>query len=582
VRAGSIAVAYLHAGEVSHSFHRSIRNVMQYDLASGARQLYGFIEQDCGAGRITDGRNDAVRQFMQMDAEWLAFVDSDMGFEGNALHRLVESTYDATDEGPVLARLVVGALAFGQRKGAPGPAASVRFEQFPTIYRWHQNDRTVGAGVVYDYPRDTLVECDATGAACFVVHRSVLQAMASAYPEPRPWFDETIIQGRVFGEDLTFFRRIRDLGYPVHVHTGVKTSHHKQAYLTEETQPSVEQIPNVVVIPMKGHLDLTMQLVERLAEQRECDRIVVMDNGSDEETRARLADPSIWPAGASVAVVDAAGLNIHQMWNHGMRLARQWYWPCNVAILNNDLRIGDRFLSRLARALRTQPLMAVVSPNYDGRSRRLEGGEAAAVELVEDICAGRYDGTGGLAGFAFMLRVETGYQFPEQLNWWYGDNDLIATVLQAGHRAGIVLDAECEHIGGGSQTAQDIEHTEEFRRAVEEDRRWFVAKWKPVPDPRFLDPEHDTEPDPMPSLFTDEVPPPSGRSMELVDPTGTVVRWTGKRWYDPLNSDGSLQTQEAWPPSDLSDGPWRVLEQLTTDEARAAFEDASEVTSDAR
>ncbi len=488
MRAGSVAVAYLYGETVSHSFHRSIRQLIEYDIVRGGRRLYGFIEQSCGAGRITDGRNQAVTQFLATEAEWLAFVDSDMGFQADAIHRLIEAAHEPGVD-PRLVRPVVGALAFGQSRGTQGPANSVRYEQFPTIYRWHQNDRTVGVQPMLDYPRDALVECDATGAACFVVHRSVLEAMASTYPAPRPWFDEMVVQGRVFGEDLTFCRRVRDLGYPIFVHTGVRTSHHKHTYLTEDTQPTVAQIPNVVVIPMKDRLDLTRQLVEQLAEQNEYDRIVIFDNGSSAETRAQLADPDAWPPG--VVVVDAAGWNIHQMWNAGLEFARRNYWPCNVAILNNDIKIGPRFLSQLAHALRTRPLMAAVSPNYDAGVRGVVEGE---VQLVEDICAGRYDGTGGLAGFAFMLRVETGYRFPEALQWYYGDNDLMATIRQVGHHASIVLGATCEHIDGGSQTAGDWSA---YSEQLERDRAWFIAKWKPEPRAELLDEqEHASKPAP--------------------------------------------------------------------------------------
>lgn len=36
--------------------------------------------------------------------------------------------------------------------------------------------------------------------------------------------------------------------------------------------------------------------------------------------------------------------------------------------------------------------------------------------------------------------------------------------------------------------------------------------------------------------------------MRLVNEYGHVVYWDGKRWWDPSQSNGSLQTREAWPP----------------------------------
>jgi hypothetical protein len=57
-----------------------------------------------------------------------------------------------------------------------------------------------------------------------------------------------------------------------------------------------------------------------------------------------------------------------------------------------------------------------------------------------------------------------------------------------------------------------------------------------------------------PRIFTLRDSPPLGERIELWDPQGYRIVWTGKRWYDPQDSDGSFQTQEAWPPD--GDGPW--------------------------
>lgn len=459
MKPGSLVVAYLHGGQVAHAFHHSCRGLWTHDLLHEQR-LAGFIAQECGAGRITDGRNDAVRKFLATDGEWLAFVDADMGFEPDAFDRLI----DAADPAE---RPIVGALCFGQRRVGVGPHGSVRLEQFPTIYRWVDGGAVAGCAPIHDYARDAVVECDATGAACFIVHRGVLERLAESHPEPRPWFDEVVIRGRVFGEDLTFFRRCRDAGYRVHVDTRVKTSHHKQTYLSEDTQPLLEDIPTYVVIPMRDRMDLTRPLLQQLAEQDEYAGIFVLDNGSSEDTKRELGELDL----PRVHVADAAGANIHQMWNAGINEAVRRASPCNVAILNNDIKIGPRFLSGLARVLRHDPVMAAVCPNYDGRDA-----DGADVMEVRDICAGRYDGTGGLAGFAFMLKGEAGYRFPEQLQWWYGDNDMLASILHAGGRAAIALGVTCEHVDGGSQTADWDDP--DMAAVLAADREWFTAKWQ--------------------------------------------------------------------------------------------------------
>lgn len=456
MKPGSLVIGWLHPGEVSTSFMLSMVRFQAYDLVNNQR-LRGLIPEECGAARIQDGRNHVVEKFLRTDAEWLAFVDADMGFDADAFDQLIAVA--DKDERPI-----VGGLAFAQRKGPDTAAGARRFQSIPTIYQWVDDGAVAGCAPIADYPRDTLVKCDATGAAFFIAHRSVFEKLAEVFPQPRVWFDETIYKGQVFGEDITFFLRCKEHDIPLHVHTGVKTSHYKHVYLTEDTYQHPSTIPTFVVVPMKNRMDLTRRLLDDLEAQGGYERIFVFDNGSNQKTRNELDTMRR----DRVTVVDADGWNIHQMWNRGLDMACAASWPCNVAVLNNDLHIGPDFLDGLAGPLRADPRLAVVSPNYDGR----DGG---GVEYVDDMCAGRYDGTGGLAGFAFMLKGEAGYRFPEELQWWFGDNDMLSHVLYAGSKAGIVRDVTVEHVDGGSQTGEW--ETDEMRDLLVKDRAWFDAKW---------------------------------------------------------------------------------------------------------
>lgn len=455
MREGSVAVAYLHPGDVSHSFMQSVLGWVAFDAAH-SRRMVGFIIEECGASRVVDGRNSAVRRFLTTDAEWLVFIDADMGFDPPAVEELVQL---ADPDG----RPIVGGLCFGQKRQGSGPANSRVTVPVPTIYRWVDTDTQAGFEPVYDYPRDTMVRCDATGGAFFAVHRKVLVELARRFPEPRPWFDETIYAGQVFSEDLTFFRRCTEAGFDVHVHTGIKTSHYKSVYYEESllTQDALT-VDNYVVVPVKDRLDLTRQLIDKIVGQGECDGIILCDNGSTDGT-AEWADTV-----ELVHRLDMPDANIHQMWNAGIEFALARSPRCNVAILNNDIKVGPAFLSTLAGALRADPLAAVVSPNYDGRD--LDGPQP-----VVDICAGRYDGSGGIAGFAFMLRGESGYRFPEQLTWWYGDNDLMMTAAQAGMHGLLVGGTWCEHVDGGGQTGDWDDP--DVRAVLDRDGELFREKW---------------------------------------------------------------------------------------------------------
>jgi GT2 family glycosyltransferase len=216
-------------------------------------------------------------------------------------------------------------------------------------------------------------------------------------------------------------------------------------------------IPTYVVIPVKDNLPLTSALVAQLRDQGGYEAIFVFDNGSSDDTRAWLAAQA---ARGDLVAIDASGMTLHQMWNDGIALSRALHPACNIAILNNNLRIGPGFLARLASALRTDPQLWAVSPNYDARP--VDG-----VQYVTSTFK-----HAGLAGFAFMVRGEAFDD--EHFSWWYGDDDLVAQIHAQGHRAGVAGKVTVDHIGGASRT---VRYTPTVRAAIERDRQRMVTKW---------------------------------------------------------------------------------------------------------
>lgn len=446
--AQKVVVAFPHGHEWSARFGKCLWRLGQYD-AHHHNRIMGDLFNSSGAN-ITNARNEIVEMFLdQHDADWLWFVDTDMTFDPDILDRLVRSAHPEK-------RPVVGALCFSLQDG---------WRAAPTIYMLRDDERL---GRVFDYPRDELVQVGATGTGCMLIHRSVLTAMRERWPSPYRWFQEQAVGGVPVGEDMTFCIRAGSMGFPVFVDTSIKCGHEKpfvvdeSVFVAQAALRQVADVPTFVIVPFKDRHDLTAQLIASLdAHGREEGpaRIILCDNGSVEPP------PAEWNA------IPAAGMNIHEMWNAGVEMAlAEAGSNCNIAILNNDIKIDRGFLNGLSVALRSDPRVVAVCPNYDGRDFPAE------MQQIHGICANRYDGTGGLAGFAFMVRGEwfaDGYRFPEELQWWFGDNDLVETITRAGGLMGLVKRVACEHIGGGSQTEQP----DGFAEMVAADRAWFTAKW---------------------------------------------------------------------------------------------------------
>lgn len=477
----TVAIAYCHpVDSVGADFHVSLLKLIVKDANSIGRVK---LHLHLGSGaNITNARNELVRQFLRhpMHVDWMFFVDADMTFEPDIIDRLVEVA-DPKE------RPIVGALCFALDRGEGSTQEIV-----PTIYGFAkpENEDDQPQMVRYQsYPEDTLMPVAATGSAAILVHRTVYETIEPKWESPWNWYQEWLFYGEPIGEDVTFCLKAAQAGFPIYVHTGIATGHVKPFIMNQElfakqfarTAPApanpiaapadgagATYVPTYVVIPVKNRLDLTTAILDQLKEQGGYDEILVFDNGSTDGTDAYLDTQDI------ASVYDAAGAGIYNLWNQGLKEAQNLAGggPCNVAILNNDLILGDHWLETMAREMRGSNALAVCG-NYDGRN-------GPAVQQTTSTFK-----DGGFAGFAFMVRGECMGSvvpyFDEAYTWYFGDDDFINEIHKAGCWAGLVTTAAVEHIGGGSQTSSNGTRerlgTPELRASVDKDTQHYVGKW---------------------------------------------------------------------------------------------------------
>jgi len=218
--------AYLTDGrEVSHSFMVSMMRLDRHDRANDRRLLdAGMTHARVASGGIAGGRNDLTRHFLASDATWLWMVDSDMGFAPDTLDRLLASL-----SGHPGASYAVGALCFSWRPEEPDGMGGYRFRPRPTIFGWDG----VGFRAVDHYTPNAVIKVGGTGAACLLIHRTVMEAIESAYAEEW-WTPVRYPNGDFLSEDLSFCYRAGQQGYPIFVDTSIKTTHAKTLYVSEE------------------------------------------------------------------------------------------------------------------------------------------------------------------------------------------------------------------------------------------------------------------------------------------------------------------------------------------------------------
>ena len=412
-----------------------------------------------GVGNTDDvarKRNRGIEAFLKSDAEVIVFIDDDEVFDPDAIHKLVAGVH--RDERPIVSGLVMVTRRAGNI--APGCVAfdGESFREYRHV------------------PPERYWPVGAVGAGFLAIHRSVIERMGDEFSDDAwPWFkfaqwNKKDATPDVMGEDYVFSVRAHKLGYPVIVDTKVHVGHIKQRVLHTRdlwaaTPPEMLPPSVVAVIPVKDNLADTQQIVKALLADEACTEVVVIDNGSTPKTRR-------WLDQSGATVLDAKGWGIHTMWNLGAAYAAEYHPRAHLLFVNNDVRIEPGSVAAMFDAIENgPPELVAVCPNYDGRI-------GAGVEWLQGICAERYDGTGGLSGFCFMVRAEWflgGYRFPEDAMWWYGDNDLLLTIEQAGGKYGMVHAARCTHLDGGGKTGDW--RSPEMQAQLERDKQAFLRKW---------------------------------------------------------------------------------------------------------
>lgn len=430
----AVCVAYVHSDEVAHSWHLSLIELVGWDFAHHGRVVRGgwLAMSYAASGGLVAARSDTIRQFLaDRDADWLFWVDTDMGIAPDTIDSLLEVA-DPVE------RPIVGGLCFAQKDTDSDGLGGYRTEPRVTIFDWVQDGQGRGTFMGRTrYPVNAVVQCAGTGSACILIHRSVLEKMAAEFGPA--WYERipNPITGGMFGEDLSFCMRAQALGIPLFVHTGVKTSHLKHQWLQEQdywayavAPPATE--PTAVLVPAIRHTNAE-RFMTSLRASTSLARAYAIANADEEDAIAA------WKAAGAEVLVGGTCRTFAERINLGYQLtAEPW-----MLVVGDDVRFHAGWLDH-AQAMGGDRFH-VVGTN-DLANPRVTSGHHATHMLVRrsyvDETGSSWDGPGVVA--------HEGYRH------WFVDDEIVTAAKQRGVWS-MALGSRVEHLhplfGKGEQDA---------------------------------------------------------------------------------------------------------------------------------
>ena len=149
---------------------------------------------------------------MELNADYLLFVDSDVAFSSNALKKL--ASHDKS---------IVSGLYFSKNP--------------PFIPQMYEKNKE-GYKPILDY-ENGLVEVDSVGAGFLLIKTSVFKKLA----EPYFSFSDKIGSGdQPLSEDMFFCDKSKKAGFKIYCDTSVKCAHVGQQIVTEQAFKQVKHL----------------------------------------------------------------------------------------------------------------------------------------------------------------------------------------------------------------------------------------------------------------------------------------------------------------------------------------------------
>lgn len=147
-----------------------------------------------GSRQVHFARNGLAKTAMDQEFDYIAFIDADMTFPPDLLHRLFFASKDIT-----------GVLYKGRLKPHPY-----------NVFYWDKDKtRVEQVSDNWKIPNSELIEVDGVGTGAILIKRKVFETIGTPY----------FFYGENRSEDIMFCEKARRAGFKIYVNTKVQIGH---------------------------------------------------------------------------------------------------------------------------------------------------------------------------------------------------------------------------------------------------------------------------------------------------------------------------------------------------------------------
>jgi hypothetical protein len=188
------------AGQPAEPFLASLRTLQL------PPNVTGFERITVSGNFVPGARELAMRRALALSADVLVMLDDDMVIPPDAIAGLCEAL--ERDE-----RCAVAGALYYSRDGLRPMTAN----------HWSSRDTTLASIPAFAHEPVTV---DAVGFGCVAIRVDAIRALVPPYVGTQVYIEEHAARVRICNEDYLFCERVRDAGYHVVLHAGVRCGHY--------------------------------------------------------------------------------------------------------------------------------------------------------------------------------------------------------------------------------------------------------------------------------------------------------------------------------------------------------------------